>query len=174
MEHMWQIKFGRAISVTEVPMRREESSPHNRSASPGFQDHEGSPHYLAAKTSGDWDWGCCWSQKSPLKGPTHRLKGPSELQYWGSSLKGTKDIQGKPELSGIRPRAEGQLYPRQKAGRDHYSFAEPSLQSASRWALRFHQHGSHSLPIPNDSLRPTRPNFSSLPQSCVQWLKIDF
>lgn len=40
MEHMWQIKFGRAISIVEVPLRSEESSPQTRSPSPWFQGQE--------------------------------------------------------------------------------------------------------------------------------------
>ena len=36
---------------------------------------------------------------------------PSELQHWGSSLKGTSGIQGETEVSGIKARAGGQLSP---------------------------------------------------------------
>ena len=46
---------------------------------------------------------------------------PSELERWGSSLKGTSGIQGRSEVSGIKVGAGGQ-----KGGRDHCSFSEPS------------------------------------------------
>ena len=39
-----------------------------------------------------------------LKGPHTGLLGltPSELQHWGSRLKGTRNIQGRTELSGVK------------------------------------------------------------------------
>ena len=38
----------------------------------------------------------------------------SELQYWGSSSKGTRHVEGGTELSGFSKGLEGQLSPRQK------------------------------------------------------------
>lgn len=34
----------------------------------------------------------------------------SELQHWGSSSKGTRDIWGETELSGLRAKAEGAAF----------------------------------------------------------------
>ena len=57
--------------------------------------------------------------------PSSLLNGPhmdllrlahSELQHWGSSLKGTSGIQGGTEVSGVKVGAGGELSPRQKGG----------------------------------------------------------
>ena len=72
------------------------------------------------------DIGLLESQAVPLKGTVHRLT-LSELQSWGSSLKGTMNIQGETELSGIRVRATGaettfplmSPLPTELAGRHH-------------------------------------------------------
>ena len=47
-----------------------------------------------------------------LKGPYVDLLGlmPSELQGWGSSSKGTRDIQGGTEVPGIKARAGGAAF----------------------------------------------------------------
>ena len=47
---------------------------------------------------------------------------PSELQHQGSSLKGTSDIQGGTEVSGINVRAGEQLFLRQKGEQRLLSF----------------------------------------------------
>ena len=39
---------------------------------------------------------------------------PTELQHWSSSLKGTRDIWGAAELSGIRARAGGSAFSQTK------------------------------------------------------------
>ena len=97
------------------------------------------------------------SQAVPIKGPTHRLTEltPSELHHRSSRLKGTRDIWGGTEVSGIRPRAGGSFLPDKSAGRGHCSFSGPSPNTAGRWALymRLHHPGSHCLPSPGDSLR---------------------
>ena len=97
------------------------------------------------------------SKQSVLKGPCTNLLGltPFELQRCGISLKGTRDIWGETELSGIRARAGGSFLPDRSANRGLYSFDEPSPNRARRWAphLSLHQPSSHYLPCPGDSLR---------------------
>ena len=45
-------------------------------------------------------WRLLETHKVPFKGPTHRLtQTGSELQRWDSSLKSTRDIWGRTELS---------------------------------------------------------------------------
>ena len=59
----------------------------------------------------------------------HLLKvTPSKLQYWGSSLKGTSDIQGETEVSGI------------KESKGHCPFAKLSPHRADKLVpyLRLH------------------------------------
>ena len=50
---------------------------------------------------------------------------PSELQCWGSSVKGARGIRLGTELSGIGARAGGQLSPRQSAGKATVPFISP-------------------------------------------------
>ena len=64
------------------------------------------------------------SQAAPLKEPKldlFRLT-PSEIYYWGSSLKGTDGIQAVTEVSGIKVGAGGKLFPRQKGGQRPLSY----------------------------------------------------
>ena len=113
--HVWWIK------IREGHLRSEESQPHTRPPSSRFQCQEGkSPQLLSAKPSRHWFGGRkFWSTKQFLLNIMHmdllRLT-PSELQHWGSSLKGTSDIGGGTEVSGVKVRAGGQLSPRQKGG----------------------------------------------------------
>ena len=87
------------IKIQEGYLGNEESQPHTRPPSPGFQYQEDkSPQLLG-------------HQVVPLKDPTHGLT-PSELQIRGSSFKGTSGIEGETEVSGIKARAGGQLSPR--------------------------------------------------------------
>ena len=50
---------------------------------------------------------------------------PSELQHWGSILKGTCGIQEETEVSDINVRAGGQLSPREKGRQRPLSFLDP-------------------------------------------------
>ena len=69
-------------------------------------------------------WGLSWWKKIlepqaiPFKEPNMDLLrlNSLELQYQGSSLKGTSGVQEVTEVSGIKARAGGQLSPRQKGG----------------------------------------------------------
>ena len=78
-------------------------------------------------------------QAFPLKRThtgTHLLRlTPSELQHWGSSLKGTSGVQGETEVSGIR------------VSRGYYSFSKPCPHRASKLVpyLTLHQPGYHCL-----------------------------
>ena len=82
-----------------------------------------------------------------LKGPCMNLLRltSSELQCWGSRLKGTRDIRGKLNYLiwgwGLWG---GSFLPERSAGRGHYSFAEPPPNRASSRMpyLRLHQPGS--------------------------------
>ena len=86
------------------------------------------------------------SQAVPLNPHTNILRlTPSELQHWGSSLKGTSGIQGGTEVSDIKAEAGGQLFPRQKDGQKLLSlFQTLSPQSHSTGApyMNLHQSGS--------------------------------
>ena len=98
-------------------MRRDISGAKSPSPSPGFQCQE-VPQISGC--SGEWVSGRnFWSPKQfLLKNPhTHLIRlTPSELQHWGWSLKGTRDIQGRTEVSSIKARVGGQLSSRQKGG----------------------------------------------------------
>ena len=101
--HVWWIK------IQEGYLKSEESQPHTRPPSPGFQCQEDkSPEILAAKKSRDLVGGRNFQSPKQfhLKNPHMNLLRltPSELQHWGSSLKGTNGIQG--ELKCLASRQE--------------------------------------------------------------------
>ena len=65
---------------------------------------------------------------------THLLRlTPSELQHRGSSVKGTSGIWKETEASGIKARAGGQLFHRQKGRQRHMSFFYPSTAESQSW-----------------------------------------
>ena len=112
-----------------------------------------------------------------LKDPCTDLLGltPSELQHQGSSLKATRSTQGGNELSGIRVRTEGQLSPRQKCWQRPSKRPlsdESSTYRADWWAQyrSLHEPESHSLPHPDDLLRPTQAVFVAFPYQRMSWL----
>ena len=79
---------------------------------------------------------------------THLLRPtPSELQHWGSSLKGTSGTHGE----------TGSVW---HQGTHNCPFSKPSPHRAGKRVpyLRLHQPGSHCLPHPGDPLRlrPTK------------------
>ena len=61
---------------------------------------------------------------------------PSELQGRGSNSKGTTNICGKTELSGIRARTgKYSVLPDRRDGRSHFFFSEPFCHRASRQGI---------------------------------------
>ena len=127
----------------------------------------------AAKNIRDWVGGRnYWSSKQfPLKNPyTDLLRlTPSEIQHWGSSLKGTSGIQRRSEVSGIKASAGGQLSPRQKGGQRPLSLFwtfPPQSHRAGRMVpyLRLHQPGWHCLPHPRNPLRLLPTQFTGPPK----------
>ena len=109
------------------------------------------PHnFCLQKNSRDWVSGRNFSRPKQFlfKNPHMDLLSltPSELQHWGSCLKGTSSIRGGTEVSGIKARARGKISPRQKDGqRPWFLFWTVPQQShrASRQVLylRLHQPG---------------------------------
>ena len=93
---------------------------------------------------------------------------PSELQCWGSRLKGIRDIGRGTELSGIRVRAGEQLSPiEQRWQRPLFlSFLESSHYRTTRQTpyLRLHQSASHCLLHSGHSLRPCPTQHSGPPK----------
>ena len=99
----------------------------------------------------------------PLKGPAQGLLRLTffEPQHWGSSLKGTRNIQGRSELSRIRARTGGAVFSHTEVLAEAIvSFLRPPSHRACRWVpyLSHRQPGYHCSPHPGHSLRPTPPN----------------
>ena len=114
-----------------------------------------------------------WSPRQfLLKGPCTGLLEltSSELQCWGHSLKGPRDIQGGTEFQGIRVRAKGAVFYQKNSAEAIVSFWGP-CHIASSWVryLRIHQPGYHCSPHPSDSLRACSTQTVG-PSHSFQWL----
>ena len=87
---------------------------------------------------------------------------PSELQKWGSSLKGTSVIHGETECLPSRWELWDSFLPERKVGRCHCLFSEPSHHRATKLAGGYHIWDSINLAntvcpileIPWDSVPP--------------------
>ena len=108
-----------------IKIERDMSGVRDPSPTPDYPAQGSSTRKISPKTSGcknQWgleQWRKLWdSQAFPLEGPTTDLGllrlTPSGLQHRGSSWKDTCSIQGGTEVSGIKARAGGQLFPREK------------------------------------------------------------
>ena len=122
--HVWW------INIREGYLENEESQPHNRPPAQGSSVGKINPiSPSGTKTSGDWvGRRNFWSPKQCLlKGLFEDLLRftPSELQHWGSSLKGTSGIQGGAGVSGIKVKGGDSFLPGRKAGRGHFPFLNP-------------------------------------------------
>ena len=73
---------------------------------------------------------------------------PSELQHWGSSLKGTRDTWGGIGQSGIRARAAGAAFSKTEVLAEAIVPFLSLPPRASRWTqyLSLHQPSYHCLP----------------------------
>ena len=102
---------------------------------------------------------------------------PSELQHHkGSSLKGTRGLWEGTKGSGIRARAGGQLFPRQKGGQGPLCLFCALPQQSHRTGrqesyLRLLQPGLHCLPCPGIYLRFHPTQFTSLPPALLSLAK---
>lgn len=153
---VWQIKIGILLLQKYLP-RSKGSQPPQQAPKPRVPVLEREvPIASGCKNQqGLWlrETEGCWSPRQFILKVLHmdllRLTS-SELQHWDSSLKGTRDIQGGNELSGIRVRAEGRgsFLPDKCDGRGHCSFDECSPQRASKWVLHLslYQAISYSCP----------------------------
>ena len=82
---------------------------------------------------------------------------PSELQHWGSSSKGTRNVRVGTELSGIKEKAGGTAFSQTKVLTEAIaSFLSPPHNRVCRShiCISFHQPAYHCSPCPSDSLRP--------------------
>ena len=111
--HVWRKKLGGISQMQRSPWQPKGPSPTSSPAVQGLGVRNGSSHnFWLQKSRGimaEWEGGFCSPRLFHLKNPStdlHRLN-PSELQHWGSSLKGTRDIWEGTELSGIKVRARG-------------------------------------------------------------------
>ena len=127
-------------------------SPTPGSLAQGSSDRKISPHKFCCKIQQGLSWQkkLLEPQAVSLKEPTHGLGLiPSELQHWGSSLKGTRGIQGGTDMSGTKAGGGGQLSPRHKSGQRPFvpllspTATEPQSHRASNWMpfFRLHQRG---------------------------------
>ena len=114
-------KFGRYMSATEVPPKEWLVQTAHQNPQPTVLMPERQfPLTFGYKNSrycGQVRQRVFWSPRQYLlMGPHTQLLRlpPSELQYWGSSLKGTRNTWGETELYGIRAKARGQLSARRK------------------------------------------------------------
>ena len=114
------------------------------------------------------------SQAIPLKGPHRDLLRlpPSELQHGGSSLKGTRDIQGETEVFGIKESAGGAASLRQKCWQWELFFCwtlPTQTWEVVGWDIWDSTYLVHTVHLPLVIPWVLPPNFWAYP-SCFQWI----
>ena len=172
---MWWIKIRRDILIVKVLAEEQgvpdpQQAPQPKVLVPGrvvpiTSCRKNQQGLCLSETEG------CWSSREfLLKVPCTDLPGltPFELQLWGSSSKGMRDLwevqcQGK---------SWGESFlPDRSSGRGHCSFDEPCPHRAGRWVpyLSLHLPGSHNLTQSGYFLRLC-PTQLVRPSKLFQWL----
>ena len=114
--HVWQIKIGRDISAAQFPPKKQGAQPPHQDPQlrvpvPGIEvpitSHCKNQWGLRLRKTGSWS-----PRLFILKDLCRDLLRLtfSEFEHWGSSLKGTREIGGRAELSGIKERAGGTAF----------------------------------------------------------------
>ena len=126
----WSHFNRRYIKIQEGYLGNEESQPHTRPPAQGSSDRNINLHkfWLQKPTGTESVEGTSCPKQFLFKNPHTDLLilTPSELQHWGSSLKGPSGVQEELKCLAARQELGNSFLSDRKVGRDHCPFSKPS------------------------------------------------